>query len=245
LAGILRKSLNYFSETNTATKMSHNLAQKLRSGTQESHTAAENMRFMKCFVQGVVDRDCFAKFLSNLYYIYSELEAALQHYKDHSVIGALYFPELNRKTNLEKDLEFYYGREWRTKIAPLKATQNYISRIRELSTTAPELLIGHAYTRYMGDLSGGQLLQKVAQTVLHLSGYEGTSFYNFEQIPDKTAFKNKYRQALDSLTIDEATADKIVAEANNAFCFNMQIAQELEEAIIKVIGSATFNSLTK
>ncbi|MEC4814526.1 MAG: heme oxygenase (biliverdin-producing) [Scytonema sp. PMC 1069.18] len=225
--------------------MSHSLAQKLRDGTHESHTTIENMGFMKCFVKGVVDRDCFAKFLSNLYYIYSELETALEHHKDRSVIRALYFPELNRKTNLEKDMEFYYGREWKMKIAPLQATQNYISHIQELSATSPELLIGHAYTRYMGDLSGGQLLQKVAQTVLNLSGYEGTSFYNFEQIPDTIAFKNKYRQTLDSLTIDEATTDKIVAEANNAFRFNMQIVQQLEEAIIKTIGYATFNSLTK
>ncbi len=53
--------------------MSSNLAIKLRSGTQQAHTSAENVGFMKCFLKGVVDRDCFAKFLSNLYYVYSEL----------------------------------------------------------------------------------------------------------------------------------------------------------------------------
>jgi heme oxygenase len=62
--------------------MSSNLAEKLRCGTQQAHTAIENMGFMKCFVKGVVDRNCFAKFLGNLYYIYSELETALEHHKD-------------------------------------------------------------------------------------------------------------------------------------------------------------------
>ncbi|NJM70009.1 MAG: heme oxygenase (biliverdin-producing) [Scytonema sp. RU_4_4] len=224
--------------------MSSNLAQKLRCGTQQAHTAAENVGFMKCFVKGVVDRDCFAKFLGNLYYVYSELEAALEHHKDHSLISVVYFRELNRKAHLEKDLEFYYGQDWRGKIAPSKAAQTYISRIHELSATEPVLLIGHAYTRYMGDLSGGQMLQKVAQSVLKLSGYEGTSFYNFEQIPDKKAFKDKYRQVLDSLPIDNATADKIVAEANNAFRLNMQMVHELEETLIKAIGQVMFNSLT-
>ncbi len=224
--------------------MSSNLAIKLRSGTQQAHTSAENVGFMKCFLQGVVDRDCFAKFLSNLYFVYSELEAALERYIEHPVISAIYFPELNRQSSLEKDMIFYYGDNWREQIKPSPAAQTYIDRIREISASEPALLLGHAYTRYMGDLSGGQMLQKVAQSALKLSGYEGTSFYNFEQIPDKKAFKDKYRQALNALTVDDITAERIVAEANNAFGFNLQMAQELEGSLIKALGQVLFNSLT-
>ncbi len=223
--------------------MSNNLAIKLRSGTQHSHSETENIGFMKCFVKGLVDRNCFAKFLSNLYFVYSELELAIENYKNHSCVGVIYFPELNRKNNLEKDLEFYYGSDWRNKIAPSPQAQNYISRIREVSGKEPELLIGHAYTRYMGDLSGGQMLQKVVQSTLNLEGYQGTSFYNFEQIPDKTAFKNKYRQALDKVPIDDKTAEKIVLEANKSFSFNMKIAKELEQILIQSIGEAEFHKL--
>ncbi len=223
--------------------MSNNLAIKLRSGTQQSHAATENIGFMKCFVKGVVDRNCFAKFLSNLYFVYSELEAALENHKNHSCVGVVYFPELNRKANLEKDLEFYYGSDWLLQITPLASAQNYISRIREIAQKQPELLIGHAYTRYMGDLSGGQMLQKVVQSTFNLVGDRGTSFYNFEQIPDKNTFKNKYREALDKVPVDDKTAEKIVAEANNSFQFNMQIAKELEETLIKSIGEVMFYKL--
>lgn len=223
--------------------MSNNLAIKLRSGTQHSHSETENIGFMKCFVKGLVDRNCFAKFLSNLYFVYSELELAIENHKNHPCIGMIYFPELNRKNNLEKDLEFYYGSDWENKIAPSPEAQNYISRIREVSEKQPELLIGHAYTRYMGDLSGGQMLQKVVQSTLNLEGYQGTSFYNFEQIPDKKAFKDKYRQALDKVPVDEKTAEKIVLEANKSFSFNMKIAKELEEILIQSIGEAEFHKL--
>ncbi|MCG6138076.1 MAG: heme oxygenase (biliverdin-producing) [Nostoc sp. LLA-1] len=225
--------------------MSSNLAIKLRSGTQKAHTAAENVGFMKCFLKGVVDRDCFAKFLSNLYYIYSALEAHLMKHANHPVFGAVYFPQLNRQASLEKDMVFYYGDDWQKQISPSKVAQAYITRIEQLSATEPALLIGHAYTRYMGDLSGGQMLQKIAQSALKLSGYEGTSFYNFEQIPDKKAFKDNYRQALNTLSIDEAIADQIVAEANQAFRFNMQMAEELEGNLIKAFGQVVFNSLTR
>ncbi|MBV6621965.1 MAG: heme oxygenase (biliverdin-producing) [Rivularia sp. (in: Bacteria)] len=223
--------------------MSNNLAIKLRSGTQQSHAATEQIGFMKCFVKGLVDRNCFAKFLSNLYFVYSELEAALESNRNHSCVGIIYFPELNREANLEKDLEFYYGADWQNQLQLLEAAHNYITRIREVSQKQPELLIAHAYTRYMGDLSGGQMLQKVVQKTLNLEGYQGTSFYNFEQIPDKTAFKNKYRQALDKVPVDDTTADKIVAEANHSFSFNMQIAKELEEILIRSIGEEKFHKL--
>ena len=225
--------------------MSSDLAGKLRSGTQQAHTAAENVGFMKCFLKGVVDKDCFAKFLGNLYYIYSELEAAIENHQQHPVLGAIYFPELNRQAFLEKDMLFYYGNDWRKQIIPSKAAQAYITRIQELSASEPVLLIGHTYTRYMGDLSGGQMLQKIAQSALKLSGYEGTSFYNFEQIPDKKAFKEKYRQALNALPIDDVMVEQIVAEANKAFQFNMQMAQELEGNLIKAFGQVLFNSLTR
>ncbi|WP_315787708.1 heme oxygenase (biliverdin-producing) [Fischerella sp. JS2] len=225
--------------------MSSNLAIKLRTGTQKSHTAAENVGFMKCFLKGIVDRGCFAKFLGNLYYVYSQLEAEIEKHQDHAIVGSIYFPELNRQAALEKDMEFYYGKDWRSHVKISPTAQNYIARIQEVSATAPELLIGHAYTRYMGDLSGGQMLQKIAQSVLKLEGYQGTSFYNFDQIPDKKAFKDKYRQALDTLNVDDSTAEKIVAEANNAFSFNMKMAQELEGNLVQAIGQVLFNSLTR
>ena len=169
--------------------MSSNLAIKLRTGTQKSHTAAENVGFMKCFLKGVVDRGCFAKFLVNLYYVYSQLEAEIEKHQDHAIVGSIYFPELNRQAALEKDMEFYYGKDWRSHVKISPAAQNYIARIQEVSATAPELLIGHAYTRYMGDLSGGQMLQKIAQSVLKLEGYQGTSFITLTKFLTKRLLK--------------------------------------------------------
>ncbi|MDB9523663.1 heme oxygenase (biliverdin-producing) [Dolichospermum circinale CS-1225] len=223
--------------------MSNNLAMKLRVGTQQAHTNSENVGFMKCFIKGVVDKNCFIQLLSNFYFVYSELEAAIEKYKQHPVIGLIYFPELNRQSSLKQDMLFYYGNQWQETIKPSPATQTYIARIQQISIHEPALLLAHSYTRYLGDLSGGQMLQKIAQSALKLSGYTGTSFYNFEQIPDKQAFKEKYRQALDKLPIDDTSADKIVAEANYAFKLNMQIFQELETLLIETIGRDTYNSL--
>ena len=224
--------------------MSNDLAMKLRVGTQQAHTDSENLGFMKCFVKGVVDRDCFIQLLRNFYFVYSELETAIEKHKQHPVINLIYFPELNRQSSLEQDMLFYYGNQWQKRITPSPAAQAYIARIQQISTHEPALLLAHSYTRYLGDLSGGQMLQKIAQSALKLSGHEGTSFYNFQQIPDKQAFKEKYRQALDKLSIDDKTTDKIVAEANHAFKLNMQILKELESILIQALGRANYNELT-
>jgi heme oxygenase len=87
------------------------------------------------------------------------------------------------------------------------------------------------------------MLQKIAQSTLQLSGYEGTEFYNFEQIPDQQVFKNQYRQALDLVPVDETTADQIVAEANYAFYLNMEIVKELEPILMDKLGQANYNQL--
>jgi heme oxygenase len=86
--------------------MSNDLAMKLRVGTQQAHTDSENLGFMKCFVKGVVDRDCFIQLLRNFYFVYSELETAIEKHKQHPVINLIYFPELNRQSSLEQDMLF-------------------------------------------------------------------------------------------------------------------------------------------
>ncbi|HBE17803.1 MAG TPA: heme oxygenase [Cyanobacteria bacterium UBA11149] len=228
--------------------MSHDLASCLREGTKHSHTAAENTAYMKCFLKGIVEREPFRKLLANLYFVYSTLEEGLEQNQNHPAIAPIYFPELNRKANLERDLEFYYGDNWRAEIAPLPAGEVYVNRLQEIANTNPVLLIAHAYTRYLGDLSGGQALKNIIRSALKLSPDAGTAFYEFEQIPSveaKRGFKEKYRDALNSLPIDEETIQQIVEEANYAFQLNRDVVHELEDDVKAAIGEHVFDLLTR
>lgn len=225
--------------------MSVDLATQLREGTKQSHTMAENVGFVRCFLKGVVEKQSYRKLVANLYFVYSAMEEEMHKHQNHPVISKIYYSELNRKESLEQDLYYYFGNNWRENVAPSPAAQDYVARIREVSGNEPELLVAHAYTRYLGDLSGGQILKKIAQRGMNLSDGEGTSFYEFEQIPDEKAFKNEYRQAMNQLPIEQATADRIVDEANAAFGMNMKLFKELEGNLIKAIGQMLFNSLTR
>ncbi|HEY9761687.1 MAG TPA: heme oxygenase (biliverdin-producing) [Trichocoleus sp.] len=224
--------------------MSSNLATKLREGTKKAHTMAENMGFVRCFLRGVVEKNSYRKLVANFYFAYTAMEEELERHKNHPVVSKIYFPELHRKATLEQDLAFYFGPNWRDQITVSEAGQAYVDRIREVSNTQPELLIGHSYTRYMGDLSGGQILKGIAQRAMNLADGEGTAFYEFADISDEKAFKDEYRQNLDEAPVDEAMADRIVEEANDAFGLNMKMFQELEGNLIKAIGQMLFNTLT-
>jgi heme oxygenase (biliverdin-producing, ferredoxin) len=225
--------------------MSSNLASKLREGTKKSHSMAENTGFIACFLKGTVEKNSYRKLVANLYFVYSAMEEEMAKHQNHPVLSRVFFPELDRKQSLEQDLAFYFGSSWKDQVAPSTATQAYVARIHEVADQDPELLVAHLYTRYLGDLSGGQILKKIAQNAMNLTDGNGTCFYEFDRIEDEKAFKQKYRQAMDELPIDEAKADLIVDEANDAFAKNMIMFKELEGNLVKAIGIQLFNMLTR
>ena len=223
------------------------LAGQLREGTKKSHTMAENTGFVACFLKGVVEKTSYRKLISDLYFVYKAMEEEIDRLvqEDHPVIKHIGFKELFRRQTLEKDLEFYYGNTWLDQITISESAQSYVNRIRLVANESPELLVGHHYTRYIGDLSGGQILKKIAKKALNLRGDDGLNFYEFKLIEDEKLFKKSYSETLNKLPIDQKIADNIVDEANEAFAYNMNMFRELEGNLISVLGRIVFNFLTK
>ena len=223
------------------------LASQLREGTKKAHTMAENTGFVSCFLKGVVDKASYRTLVADLYFVYDAMEQEIGKLRaaGHPVVGPVGFPELNRRESLEQDLAYYFGEGWRNSVKATPAAQEYVARIHQIAQESPELLVGHHYTRYIGDLSGGQILKAIAQKAMNLGEHDGLRFYAFDAIPDEKGFKANYRATLDALPIDQATADRIVAEANHAFHLNMTMFQELEGNLIAAIGKVLFGFLTR
>lgn len=83
-----------------------------------------------------------------------------------------------------------------------RSLQNYIDHIHNLASspeTAP-LLLAHSYVRYLGDLSGGQIISERVRRVYDLKkDGGGTAFYNFPtagqhaKVVDETRAESKKR----------------------------------------------------
>ncbi len=217
--------------------MIEDFAMQLKQGTKKSHTAAENTKFVASFLRGVVNADSYMKLIGNFYFVYRAMEEELEKYRDDDVVGPILFKALYRTAALEKDCEYFYGSDWRNMIAPTEACQQYVNRIREVSR---EGLIAHHYTRYIGDLSGGQILKGIAEKALDLTD-GGLAFYEFPDIEDKKMFKETYRATLNLLPLDQSDVNNIITEANYAFRLNMYMFDELQgnwfESVMAILCS--------
>ena len=221
-----------------------NFAAQLKEGTKKSHSAAENTTFVKSFLRGVVSKESYRALVNDLYFVYCALEEEVSNLKDHPVIGNLQLSDLNRRDALEMDLRYYYGPIWRSLIKPSEACERYVNRIREVAKNEPELLVGHHYTRYLGDLSGGQILKGIAQKAMELGDGQGLKFYDFEKIKNKKAYKAHYRGILNTLDLDQHQVDAIIVEANYAFRLNMYMFDTLEgnwfKSLLQIFVSSIF-----
>ena len=227
--------------------MIHTLATRLRTGTQDSHTLAENTPFMKLFLKGIITQEPFRRLLANLYFVYVALEDEMRRHQDDPVVGPMVFPVVERVAALEQDLAFYYGGNWREQVNPSTATLKYVMRIHAIANDNPSLLVAHAYVRYMGDLSGGQGLKAIARQALDLPEHQGTAFYEFEGLPSveqKRAFKGSYRDALNAVPVSETQITQIVEEANLAFMLNRDMMKGLEGLVKQSVGEHLYTLIT-
>lgn len=71
--------------------------------------------------------------LCSLYKIYEALEEELDRNCSHDSVAPIYFPqELARLGSLRKDLEHFYGQNWREKLVVPAAALRYAQRLREV-----------------------------------------------------------------------------------------------------------------
>ena len=199
----------------------------LKEGTKESHSAAENTKFVASFLRGVVDYEEYRKLLTNFYYVYDTMEQRIRETED-PMVQAIRSENLERKEGIERDLEYYYGADWKDKQIPSDACNKYCARINEIAEESPYLLVAHHYTRYIGDLSGGKILKEITARVLKPPAGKGLDFYEFPSIPDAKLFKQNYRACLDNLGTSVPQENALIAEANYAFELNMNMFDEIQ-----------------
>lgn len=211
------------------------LSEQIKAVTKDSHVRAENTELMLSYQRGRVSLQQYQLLLCSLYKIYEVLEEALDTNASHEAVAPIYFPqELSRLESIGKDLEYFYGRSWREKMTVPAATLRYAQRLREVGRDHPEYLVAHAYTRYLGDLSGGQVLGRITQKSLGLKSGEGLLFFSFPAVSSPNLFKQLYRSRMNSIELTEEQRSGVLQEAVTAFELNIQVFNELQDSLSSV-----------
>jgi heme oxygenase len=203
---------------------------RLRHATRAVHTRAEKTTFIRGFLRGTASPSSYIRLLAALHPVYRAMEQELARIAPHDpVLARFHFPVLCRTEAIERDLAFLAGPDWAANIPSMEASVAYVRRIRLVASAEPVRLIGHLYTRYLGDLSGGQILARIAGRSLGLAHGAGLDFYDFDEVHDIPAMKQLYRARLDELdALPASQRDAVIDEAINAFRHNIAIFDQLK-----------------
>jgi heme oxygenase len=197
------------------------LAQRVREATQGAHSAAETRPFIADLMGGALSLADYERYLAQYAWVYEALEARGHRADDPAILD----PALDRFSAIESDLGALGAGDWRAKHPMLESTAAYV---RHLTAIRPDDLpryLAHHYTRYLGDLSGGQAIARLVAR--HYGATDAQlSFYRFDGI-DAVPFKRAYRDDLDALGFDEAESTIFVDEASAAFRFNSAMFDDL------------------
>ncbi|TJZ55502.1 biliverdin-producing heme oxygenase [Streptomyces piniterrae] len=202
----------------------------IRTASHEQHTEAENSSFMSDMLGGRLGVSAYRRYTEQLWFVYRALEDASEALAEDPVAGPFIRPELARTAELERDLTHLGGASWRAGLEPLPATAAYADRVAFCARDWPAGYVAHHYTRYLGDLSGGQVIRGTAEKTWGFARKgDGVRFYVFEDIANPAAFKREYRALLDALPVDDLEKQRVVDECKRAFALNTAVFRELGE----------------
>lgn len=213
----------------SSTTTAQTISARLRERTSEAHESAERADFLERLLGGNLSIDSWAHLLEQYRVVYAALESATAQARERGELPGLFVAELDRGAAIDADLAALGPRLSSPLTGPLPEATAYAESITAAADD-PARLLAHHYTRYLGDLSGGQAMRVMIDRAYGLPDAEA-SFFEFDQITAIVPFKRNYRTQLDDLPFDEAQIERLLAEANESFAHNERIFASLARAV--------------
>jgi heme oxygenase len=198
----------------------------LRKRARRSDGSAVATGSLHDLLGGTCDVADYADLLGQYSFVYDALERAAARMADHPVAAPFVSAQLTRMPAIRADLEYLVGPDWSELVCPLPATTRYVRRLNEVAAEWPGGFVAHHYTRYSGDLSGGQTLGRM---LTDRFGFEtnGILFTIFDQVADPSAFTDTYRAQLDAAPWSAEERERVIAE--------VELACELDHGLLAAV----------
>jgi heme oxygenase len=204
----------------------------MRTLTGALHQQAEESGVVAAMLRGQITPATYALYLRNLLPAYQAMEQALRRLRASPLFVDLALPALYREPAILADLAALAGPDWATALPLLPCGQDYGGRIAAAADGDGALLLAHVYTRYLGDLSGGQI---VGRRLAGAFGPDGPvlAFSQFPAIADLAAFAARFRSALNQAGTLVDDPEAVAAEAVIAFRQNIAISTAVYDAQVR------------
>ncbi len=209
----------------------------MRVSTADAHREAERSGIVHDLLTGQTQRDGLALLLCNLLPVYQALEAGLERQTTSASLGSFAWRPLYRTSALQADLQTLGG-------TPVMLPESLVYA-DYVAKDEPTLLAG-IYVRYMGDLSGGQILNRLFGRTVCLPPL---AFYSFPDIADIDAFRTITRAAIDRAGALLGDTAPVVAAAVALFRLDIQlsiaVSQHAQKLSNQMLGEKSERALLR
>jgi len=199
---------------------------RMKKETWDEHEASKDSRFANGIMSGEFGQRGFIEWQRALYPVYVKLEKILQGKRKDPVIHIFDHRKLDRSQRIYNDL-VSLGTDPILDPSPLKTLPPYIAAI-EKASSVPQRLMAYHYTRYMGDMNGGQVIARAMENICGIDK-EALTCYDFSEIGDGYHYRKQYKTLLELSPWTEEEREAFIDEAKIAYARNADFFEELYE----------------
>lgn len=203
---------------------------RMKKETWNEHEASKDSNFAKGIMSGEFGKRGFIEWQKALYPIYVKLETILKKNRKDPVLHVFDHRKLDRADCIYADLQ-KLGSDPILDPSQLKSIVPYVAAI-EKASAVPQRLMAYHYTRYMGDMNGGQVIARAMENVCGIDK-EALSCYDFSELGDTYHYRKQYKTLLELSPWTEGEREAFIDEAKIAYARNADLFEELYEYLIK------------
>jgi len=201
----------------------------MKKETWDEHEASKDSNFAISIMSGELGKEGFIEWQRALYPIYVILEDILKKNRKDPVLHIFDHRKLDRAERIFDDLQ-KLGADPVKNPSPLKTVPPYIAAI-EKASESPQRLMAYHYTRYMGDMNGGQVIARAMENVCGIDR-EALSCYDFSEIGDGYHYRKQYKTLLELSPWTEEEREAFIDEAKIAYARNADFFEELYDYLM-------------
>lgn len=191
-------------------------ATTVREETRTAHDSAESVPFIQQLMAGSLQVRHYVDLLLSLEPVYEAMEEEFRAHADEPSVALFDHRRLDRHARIVHDLA---GLGQRARSRPLPPEVDaYVEAVRE-AAVRPQRLLAHHYTRYLGDMAGGQIIATMLSRYYDLPP-EVLTFYDFADLGDLVHYRRRYKDLLDLVPWTEAERAEFIAESQRVFHHN-------------------------
>lgn len=196
----------------------------MKQETWAEHEASKDSDFAISIMSGKFGYRGFIEWQRALYPIYIKLENILKKSRNDPVLHIFDHRKLDRAERIYSDLQ-KLGTDPILEPSPLKTIGPYVTAIQNASVI-PQRLMAYHYTRYMGDMNGGQVIARAMENICGIDK-NALSCYDFSEVGDTYHYRKQYKTLLELSPWTEEEREAFIDEAKIAYERNADLFDEL------------------